>query len=254
MFIVVKQKDYFSFREPVGLCLGQAPFIDSTLFIGRESEMTEIKKFLKPDSQSQEQQRLVLGGIGGIGKTQLAISYAKYHYKDYTSVFWLDATSGTTLKDSFRQMAEVIFDIQDSQGFEVKQILGKIRGWLSDKKNREWLLIFDNYDDPDQFKIEDYFPFAYHGAIIITTRRPDRVAGERVRIEPLEQIDESIRILVTRSKRQDAETGKLLKDSNINRLLIAGRSLCATISSATRRSPAGIGHRRSISLPKSHHF
>lgn len=252
-----KQRDDFSFQEPVGLCLGRAPLIDSTLFIGRESEMHKMKKFLKSESQSQEQQqqqRLVLGGIGGIGKTQLAISYAKHHHKDHTSVFWLDATSESTLKNSFRHMAEIIFDVKDPQGFEIERILGKIRGWLSDKKNREWLLIFDNYDDPDQFKIEDYFPFASHGAIIITTRRPDRVAGERVRIEPLEQIDESIQILATRSERQDAETGKSLKDSNINRLIIAGRSLCATLSRATRRSPAGIGHRRSISLPKSHHF
>jgi hypothetical protein len=77
-------------------------------------------------------------------------------------------------------------------------------------------LIFDNYDDPDQFKIENYFPFASHGAIIITTRRPNRVAGERMRIEPLKQIDESIRVLATRSERQDAETGQSSKDSNIN--------------------------------------
>ena len=207
---MIKQKDDFSFRKPVGLCLGRAPLIDSTLFIGRELEMDKIKKGLKPESQPQEQQqrRLVLGGIGGIGKTQLAMFFAKKHYKDYTSVFWLDATSETTLKDSFRQMAEVIFDIQDSQGFEVEQILGKIRGWLSDKKNIDWLLIFDNYDYPDQYKIEDYLPLASHGAVIITTRRPDRVAGKKVRIEPLEHINESIQILATRSGRQDAETGK----------------------------------------------
>jgi hypothetical protein len=215
---VVKQKDDFSFREPVGLCLGQAPLIDPTLFIGRKLEMDKMKKFLKLESQSQDhqQRRLVLGGTGGIGKTQLAISYAKYHHKDHTSVFWLDATSETSLKDSFRQMAEVIFDVQDPQGFDIEQILGKIRRWLSDKKNRDWLLIFDNYDDPDQFKIENYFPFASHGAIIITTRRPNRVAGERMRIEPLKQIDESIRVLATRSERQDAETGQSSKDSNIN--------------------------------------
>jgi hypothetical protein len=77
-------------------------------------------------------------------------------------------------------------------------------------------LIFDNYDDPDQFKIENYFPFASHGAIIITTQRPNRVAGERMRIEPLKQIDESIRVLATRSERQDAETGESSKDSNFN--------------------------------------
>lgn len=214
---MLKQKDDFSFREPAGLCLGQAPIIDPTLFIGRELEMDKMKEFLKLQSQSQgnQQRPLILGGIGGIGKTQLAISYAKRHHNDYTSVFWLDATSETTLKESFRRITEVIFDIQDPQGFDAGQILGKIRGWLSDEKNRDWLLIFDNYDEPDQFRIKDYFPSASHGAIIITTRRPDEVGDDGMRVEPLEQI-KSVRILATRSKREDVESSESSKDSSLN--------------------------------------
>ena len=158
-----------------------------------------MKKVLKPGSKSREQQRLVLGGMGGIGKTQLAISYAKRHHYDYESVFWLNAVSEAALKDSFRIMAELIFGVEEPGVLRVEQILVRIRGWLSDKKNTQWLLVFDNYDNPDQYRIEKYYPLASHGTIVVTTRRPNLVAGRRVQIKPLQDIKESLEILQTRS-------------------------------------------------------
>jgi hypothetical protein len=83
-----------------------------------------------------------------------------------------------------------------------------VRRWLSDPENTQWLLIFDNYDDPGQFDVQKYYPFASHGAIVVTTRRPDLVAGREIRIEPLENIEESLEILETRSQRKDAKTGE----------------------------------------------
>jgi hypothetical protein len=122
-------------------------------------------------------------------------------------VFWLNATSEATLKDSFRTVAEVVFNVQDPEILKGKQILIHIRGWLSDKKNTQWLLIFDNYDNPEQFKIETYYPPASHGAIIVTTRLPHLVAGRTVRIQPLQKIEESLEILQTRSQRENVTSG-----------------------------------------------
>jgi hypothetical protein len=204
-----QEKVDFSFRGPVGDHLGQTPYIDPNLFIGRYSEITEMEKVLKPGGISQEQRRLVLGGMGGIGKTQLAIAYTTRHHNDYESVFWLNATSIATLKEDFRSMAEIIFGIQDAEGLKDDQLVTEVRRWLSDQKNKQWLVIFDNYDDPDQFKIDQYYPSASHGAIIVTTRRPDRVAGKPVRVQPLDDVEESLEILQTRSRRVNAKSGML---------------------------------------------
>lgn len=203
----IKQIEDFSFRKPVGICLGQTPHIDPTLFVGRESELDEMKDLLKPGDKSQEQRRLVLGGMGGIGKTQLAIAYANRHRSNYESVFWLNATSEAALRDSFRSMAELIFDVQTPEAVEGEQSLIRIRGWLSDKKNTQWMLIFDNYDDPSRFKIENYYPLASHGAIVITTRRPDLVAGMKVQITSLQNVEEGLEILQSRSLRKDVKSG-----------------------------------------------
>jgi NB-ARC domain len=207
LIVYPKRKEDFSFVRSFGVCLGQAPYIDSKLFIGRDSEIDQMKEVLKPGSKSQGQQRLVLGGIGGIGKTQLAISYAKRHHNNYESVFWLNAASEATLKDSFRTIAKLVFDVQEPEVLEGEQILIQIRGWLSDKKNTQWLLIFDNYDDPDQFKIETYYPLASHGSIVVTTRQPHLVAGRRIRTQPLRSIEESLEILQTRSLRDNIKSG-----------------------------------------------
>lgn len=206
----MERKDDFSFRVPVGIQLGQAPYIASELFVGRSYELDEISKALRPNHKAQKQQRLVLGGMGGIGKTQLAIAYAHSGRGSYSSVFWLNAVSEAALKDSFRSIASHIFNVQKHGALEDKEIVRRIHQWLSDPKNTGWLLIFDNYDDPDQFQIDQYYPPASHGAIMVTTRRPDLVAGSTLRIEPFQDIKDSLAILQTRSKRENVQTGMLL--------------------------------------------
>jgi hypothetical protein len=153
------------------------------------------------------QQRLVLGGMGGIGKTQLAIAYARRFSEQYTSIFWLNAVSEASIKASFRTMADLIYAVQDTAVLEGEQSVIHIRRWLSEQSNTNWLLIFDNYDDPDHFDIEPYYPSASHGTIIITTRRPDHVSGVSLRVQPLLDVEDSLEILRTRSGRTNVSLG-----------------------------------------------
>jgi hypothetical protein len=164
---------------------------------------------LQPEDQSPQRQRLVLGGPGGIGKTQLAITYALHNHHVYESVLWFDATSEITLKDSFRSVGTTIFNVPEPGGLVGEHMVGHVRRWLSHPKNTRWLLIFDNYDDPEQFNIRTYYPFGTDGAIIVTTRRPDLVHGRTVRVQPIENIEESLEILRTRSGREGVNIGAL---------------------------------------------
>jgi len=191
-----------------GLCLGQAPRIDLDKFVGRATELDMMSQILQPGYQSTEQLHLVLGGMGGIGKTQMAIAYAQRHQHCYTSAFWLNATSKQTLQLSFRLVAGRFLKAQDAELLNNEQILVRVHEWLSDTRNTQWLLIFDNYDDPDQFDIGEYCPYAAHGSIVITSRLPDHVNGQQVRVQPLSNIEESLEILQTRSRRENVKNGK----------------------------------------------
>lgn len=151
---------------------------------------------------------VVLGGVGGVGKTQLAIAFARRHQSSYKSTFWLNATSEATLKTSLRQVAEVIFDQQSLADLEDEAILEGVRQWLSRRDNAPWLLVFDNYDEPGAYDIEKYYPMATHGSIIVTTRLLSQVNGVPVPVQPLRNIEDGVAILETRSRRANVMAGK----------------------------------------------
>jgi AAA+ ATPase superfamily predicted ATPase len=56
-------------------------------FVARENELGEIHAALAGDGSRHS---IVLHGLGGIGKTQLAVEYARRHKDSYSAIFWLD--------------------------------------------------------------------------------------------------------------------------------------------------------------------
>ncbi|CAG8276302.1 unnamed protein product [Penicillium salamii] len=200
------QNEDFSFRGPVGIYFCQTPYINSELFVGRGSELDMIAKALHPSHRPHEQKRVILSGVAGIGKTMLAHTYAKSSHESYNFMFWLNASSETTLKDDFRSIAIKVNATQDLGALEDKQIVKRVHQWLSDPNNSRWLLIFDDYNGHDQFQIDQYFPPASHGAIMVTTRQPDLVAGSVIQIQAFENIEDSLAILQILSKREDVQS------------------------------------------------
>jgi hypothetical protein len=203
-----------------GLNLFDAPDIDDSLFIGRDTELEQMKTVLLPNPTSPTREVLVLGGMGGIGKTQLAVTYAKRYGSSYSSVFWLNASSKTALLTSLRRLAREILPEAEGQ-LEGDMMLTQVSVWLSNLENPRWLLIFDDYNDPNQFNIREYFPSVTQGSIIITTRQPDGVSGTKIKVRSMVEKEESLRILVTRSRRENVDSGK--KTSPRGRRHLTGR-------------------------------
>jgi NB-ARC domain len=190
-----------------GLNLLDAPDMANHLFIGRDDELQRIETVLLSDLDSSDRKVLVLGGMGGIGKTQLAVRYAKKHHTSYTSVFWINAISESRLRTSLRRLAPQILLRVTGKGLDDDELWAQISLWLSEQENSRWLLIFDNYDEPDQYKIEKYYPSVAHGTIIITTRQLDRVNGYPVKVQSIARYEDSLNILATWSGRPDALLG-----------------------------------------------
>ena len=137
-----------------------------------------------------------------MGKTQLAIEYAKRSSEVYESCFWLNATSESTLKQSIQDMADLIFRPKNLQNLNEEAIIRRVHEWLSNVTNTRWLIVFDGYGGFENFDIKKVLPPAPHGTVIVTTTKPDLISGQRLQLSPLQNTEDCVKIVETRSERK----------------------------------------------------
>ncbi|MCJ1476114.1 hypothetical protein MMC13_004779 [Lambiella insularis] len=202
--------------------------------IERTAMMSSIEQALLP-IPVESQKIVVLQGMGGIGKSQLARNFATKHQRDYTAVFWLNAKTEQSLRRGIAQLAEQIplphllnagRQIQlDDAGIDAATLA--VTDWLCLNGNVGWLLVFDNVDSqlstgPDDetqpgksastgagFDAYKYIPEVSHGSILITSRLSflSRSFGATaIRVDEM-STDEGVRLLCKVSHRNQDETG-----------------------------------------------
>ncbi|RDL30230.1 uncharacterized protein BP5553_10508 [Venustampulla echinocandica] len=145
----------------------------------------------------------VLLGMGGCGKSQLALEYCRQgeNKKLFSAVFWLDASSPTSIAQSFADIAHELlkpnFDIADEKG-NIQFVLRQIKAWQF-----RWLLVFDNFDDPSAFgdrSIRQYFPQSGYGSILFTSRHAvAKNLGSYIEVTNMSD-DEALQLLLKRSQ------------------------------------------------------
>jgi hypothetical protein len=111
----------------------------------------------------------VMTGLGGVGKTQLALHYTHTRKKNFDAVFWVRADESSRLARGFAKLSVTLRleDRGDNGDWAISRNL--VLGWLASTE-RPWLLVFDNADDMEI--LNDYWPMSNNGAIIVTSRDP----------------------------------------------------------------------------------
>jgi NB-ARC domain len=193
----------------LGLSLSGAPQIDDSMFVGRDAQVTQMEEWLSPTSSVQNV--VVISGLGGIGKTQLCIHYAKRYHHLYSSIIWLNAKDESTLKAGLVSLASRIMNVVKLADEE--QAVHYVRRWLSESENKKWLIIYDNFEDPylpeipnpAGYDIQLFFPYREHGSILITTRSSQIKFGN-LKVLPLEKLKDPHQRLAILSKRSGRKT------------------------------------------------
>ena len=118
-------------------------------------------------------QRAILWGLGGFGKTRIALEYLKTYQKDYSAVLWINAATYESAEESFAQAATVLRSrhaIKPSLlPVGAKTNMRLVHQWLASSKNTNWLMVLDSLDDLESFDCRDLIPQCSHGSIIVTS-------------------------------------------------------------------------------------
>lgn len=120
-----------------------------------------------------------LCGIGGSGKTEVAVEYAYRRERDFDAVFWVAADNKDILTEEFARIAVALELVDTSEPTDLLASCDLVKGWLSNpvktyeetppiSNEASWLLIFDNADRPDV--LEDFWPATGLGSVLVTSR------------------------------------------------------------------------------------
>jgi tetratricopeptide (TPR) repeat protein/tRNA A-37 threonylcarbamoyl transferase component Bud32 len=192
-------------------------------FTGRKELLRELELSL---SARHLLAVVALRGLGGVGKTQLALEYA-YRFADhYRLVAWIRAEAAETLAADYCTIAGQL-GLSETRGEGEK--IEAVRSWL--ERSDRWLVVFDNAPNPEV--IRSYLPRFHSGHVLITTRHQSwSDLAAYVSVDVLEHQD-AVEFLLKRTGEADAQNaGELCEE--LGRLPLALEEAAAYLEATGR--------------------
>ncbi|CUS15044.1 unnamed protein product, partial [Tuber aestivum] len=148
------------------------PYSRNGRFVGRESILESLEEQVGCSGLN----RIALHGLGGSGKTQIALEYA-YRRKDTRHIFWVHASSFPKFREDYARISrEAKISVPSPTPREnQEEILRDVKLWFEGDASGDWILLLDNADNVVDFEsnnseISKFLPQGAKGTIILTTR------------------------------------------------------------------------------------
>src|SRR5271155_1507136 len=163
---------------PAAQDLYSMPFKKVASYTSRHHLSHSITEKLQELVQREGRPRaLVIHGLGGSGKTQLALNFIEEHRDRFRPIFWIDAQSPETARSSFERCARKLgLKVEETaallgEGLRELPAVQGVLNWLAnrDEFDTEWLVVIDNADDIE-WDVEEIVPQGPRGNIIVTSQ------------------------------------------------------------------------------------
>ena len=202
------------------------PFNRNPNFTGRRSLLIDLHDALNSGQYAALTQAIT--GLGGVGKTQLALEYVYSYIDDYEIVWWVRSEELSTLASDYFNLAGAL-NLPESRLADQTIVVGAVRRKLGQLKS--WLLIFDNATKPEN--IDAYLPQSGGGHVIITSRNQDwDVLAREMPIRVFEE-DEAVEFIIKRTGEEDTDSAKELA-KELDNLPLALEQACAYIKTRNK--------------------
>jgi tetratricopeptide (TPR) repeat protein len=176
------------------------PYHRNPYFKGRSEFLTKLHNKLCETVPDNYNHRVALYGLGGVGKTQLALEYVHTHWqrKTYERVYWVSAVNQATLWAGLQEIGVQTHCVAVGTNPNPSQVAATVLRWLNEQD--KWLLVIDNLDDVTV--VDGYLPDAApERHTLITTRNQhcDDIPAEGLEVGVLD-VAEAMQLLLTRAK------------------------------------------------------
>ena len=165
---------------------------------GRDDLLQVLDEKFSP-SRTPGPRFVALCGLGGIGKTALALSYAHRHLSSYGLVWQFQAADDVSLSAAYAELAGYI-RVGKAAARSNATVL-EVHNALAARTGR-WLLIFDDAMDPASLR--NYLPPVGDGDIVITSQDASWPPAQRILVDVLEA-DDATAFLINRTGDTDVQ-------------------------------------------------
>ncbi|KAG9230834.1 P-loop containing nucleoside triphosphate hydrolase protein [Amylocarpus encephaloides] len=197
------------------------PYARNMNFVGRETILQQVGSLLEMPKSNN---RVALYGLGGVGKSQVALELA---YRAHTTTpglccLWVSAVSRTTFAQSYREIASSLgipgVNNPQADGLDL------VKSWLQRETAVPWLMIVDNVDDlrtlkgetsqvdMASFNLLKYLPQCDHGKLLFTSRSRTaalRITGGGMVVKlPLMDVSEAQQLLQVRLDEDNSQASQ----------------------------------------------
>ncbi|WP_069761741.1 FxSxx-COOH system tetratricopeptide repeat protein [Streptomyces sp. LUP47B] len=177
-------------------------------FTGREQLLEDLHRRLQEGTTAVLPE--ALQGMGGVGKSQLAVEYVYRHLNEYQVIWWIPS-------EQSQQIRQVLVELARRLGLDVgtgeanTAVPAVIEALRVGEPYKNWLLVFDNAEVPEA--VREFFPTNGPGRILVTSRNAQWATAARPLEVDVFAREESRQLLQLRAPNLDDDTADRLAET-----------------------------------------